>query len=1016
MKNKYLAVFLVFAILLSTASECSALAPSSRLQQKDPFDPSFYHPLNLVNRFRGLKDDLPVFGYQVVADAEKGLEYPPALLELEQALTVCEVGYDNARDKKFGVLATPAGMPAINTMVDTALEHRDLGNEAEIIVIEPPYGCTENLMENWQRRGLLVHRISVDELHEKLPGLINDKTAVIYVESVTNPNLRVPAIEEVLRFNKGRAVVLVDDTFTTPEMMKSMLIDAVIDGARHSPDMAMIGLTKGATGTGNIIAGAVVAKSEWLDSLAENRNCLPEKGEVERALAGLRYLEVRFKAQSRNAAALSETLSRSDLIDFVNYPTRPDHPDSSYIRKGICIGGLMLYYVYKKVVNAADNINLLSKFRTLINAVSLGQVRTLIERPSAGTHVTVEGSVQAKGGISPAGIRGSIGIEAEADLKRETEAILNIISLYPNGIPKRDLRCLNAIFMQPYVTQEEDRRVVRYLVPKWPIPHATLEDMISDLPVYVRWWVKARCRLSKRLRMAISVLRETTEITAYDPVTIAIHHRLLWCILSGNHSSVIASPDESTTVHKADDAHMQGTFTSILKAERKGVPPIGNFSLYSRLGRPAVATLELLIAVLEFGAEKALNYDYIATSFYTEEMLHRVFLQSQAEVVMIDEMMNYLRSGDRELTEELLAAARMKDPVFYKDVTADNILEQDAAVLFPRILEDVRIQDAVLYHRFQNKVRAAIEKKGLEIVVVAPWHSPLHSRARNMHRYDAVKFRIIEPKDEEGLKAELRDTITDKTVLVFFDNLRIRGMDPASIRDIAKAKNPHCLFGITDSFNLGYGGTREDRDFDFITHALYYDNSNYGAVLLTRNRRPLNQVWHNPNWSRKGRATAMSEDTAVASLWYILPYLRVFDDRFDENMAAAEAAFSKIGQVEKVDKRHLKVTFRSGKAWDAFMREARNSILIDTKPSGKLYFYLNEWTSIAPSSGYVSDTYNIVLRVGIEETPDLKREFEVIAARTQAAATDTLDDLPSPLALDLSWLPKGVSIEVVTSP
>lgn len=964
------------------------LSPASKvpftLAQKPPaarFALSSYHPITLINRLGDLRKILPVFGYQHVG------RYPPGLVELEQALTLLAVEYEKTKAGKFGVLATPAGMPAINIMVDSALRKKretlkDGPRKAEpleIIVIEPPYGCTKNLMENWQRRGLRVHSLSVDEVSKELPRLVNDKTAIIYVESVTNPNLRVPNIEEILRINRGRAAVLVDDTFTTPEMLKSMLIEATVGGQKYSVDMAMIGLTKGATGTGNIIAGAVVARKEWLPLLSEYRNCLPEEGEVERALAGLRYLEVRFKAQSRNAARLSRFLQESSPVDFVNYPTRADHPDFFYTHGRIFIGGLMLYYVYKKLTQAIDHINLLSLLRTLINAVSLGQVRTLMERPSAGTHLTVGASAQVKGGISPAGIRGSIGIENPNDLLREMEVMLKILSLYPDGIPQEDLGGFNQIFMHPSEVREEGSHITRYLLPKWPIPHATFARLISDLPAPDQMKITQKYSTSKRFREAVELLIQATEITDYDPVTLAIHHRLLWCLLSGNYDAVIASPDESTTSHKANDSHMQATFVSILEGKKKGRPPMGIYSLYSRLGKAAVATLELLTAMLEVGIEASLNYDFLATSFYSESMSHKVFLETQAEIVMMENMMRRLKKGDPALLEKLLGIAKAKDPVFYKDVTAQSILDHAAISLFPKFLEDVRVQDPVAYNELQNEVRQDIRQKGLEIVIITTEKSPLHQQVQHLQGFDdAVTFRVMTPQNPSLLESELEATLSDKTVLVYLDSLRLRQVDPVHIREIVKKRNSSSLFGITDSFSLGYAAGRDQRDFDFVTHVFYHQNSDYGAVVVTKNKMPLGQVWHNPYWSRKNRATAMSEDTAVTVLWYVLPYLRIFDERFDENRDAANEVLSKVASIKRLDQRHLEMTFASPATREAFMKACQSALILKTDQSDAGYFYLNEWTALLPSK---NDPRSLILRVGIDEPADLRIELEAVVSK-----------------------------------
>lgn len=870
-------------------------------------DLSTYSPSNIINRISDFHKLLPTQDYQ-----KKG-EYPEELIKLEKALTLYTVGWERTRSGDYGTLVAPAGMPAINMMVDSAIEKKGLPlDEVEIIVIEPPYGCTKNLFENWQRRGVIVHCVNVDEVNEKLPGLINEKTAIIYGESITNPNLRALDIEAVLKINRGRAAVLIDDTFATPEMIRSLDYKVEVDGKEYSVDMAMLGLTKGLTGTGNIISGAVCAKKEWLGLLARHRNCLPENAEIIRGIRGLRYFEIRFKAQSKNAKGLINHIGQSNLIEETVYPKN----------------GHMIYFVFKKLPNAVDFINLLSKFRTLINAVSLGQVRNLFERPSGGTHFTVDESSRQKGGISPAGIRGSIGIENLEEVFREIDAMLKIISIYGGEIPQEDLGDINKIFMAEYVTQEGGKRTVKYLLPKWPIPDATFEKLISDLPSGERVRLTERYYKDSRFRNVVDILISATQITGYDPVTIANHHRLLWCLLSGDHNSVIASPIESTTTHKQDDQDMQKTFLSILERKKKGFPPDGCFRLYSRLGRPGVVVFELLMTMLEVGVEGVLNFDYLGTSFYSERMAHKVFLEQQAEIVMMNEMIvKYNKSAEE--------------------------------------LEEMRQKDPIQYHKLQQEVRKGLDK---EIIIVTQPGSPLFKEAMGLIQHDAVKFRIITSPDAID--------VSDKTVMVYFDSLRFRGTDPVRIRDIVRKKNPDCVFGITDSFNLGYENPRPERDFDFITHVIYYEDSDYGAVIIAKNNKPLTQVWNNPYWSRKNRGVAMSEDIATTAMWYVLPYLRVFDQRYDENLDRVTKILNKVVTTRRLDKRNLEIVFKDREERLRFLSIARKSKLITVFDKVQdEYFFINEWTSIMVP---ILDSNSLILRIGIEETEDLEREFRDI--------------------------------------
>ncbi|MDP2939963.1 MAG: hypothetical protein Q8O13_07795, partial [Candidatus Omnitrophota bacterium] len=121
----------------------------------------------------------------------------------------------------------------------------------------------------------------------------------------------------------------------------------------------------------------------------------------------------------------------------------------------------------------------------------------------------------------------------------------------------------------------------------------------------------------------------------------------------------------------------------------------------------------------------------------------------------------------------------------------------------------------------------------------------------------------------------------------------------------------------------------------------------------------------------------MSEDNACEALWYVLPYLRVFDERFEENLKVVTEALKEVALVQRIDKRHLRIEFLKSKQAKRFLKLAKGSILIDVDEGQDDYFYLNEWTSLKK----LGKANAFILRVGIEETSDLEREFNLIAKR-----------------------------------
>jgi hypothetical protein len=173
-------------------------------------------------------------------------------------------------------------------------------------------------------------------------------------------------------------------------------------------------------------------------------------------------------------------------------------------------------------------------------------------------------------------------------------------------------------------------------------------------------------------------------------------------------------------------------------------------------------------------------------------------------------------------------------------------------------------------------------------------------------------------------------------------------VDAERIRQIVRRQNKNCLFGITDSFNLGYGGIRQ-RKFDFVTQALYYDGRDVGGVFLYKFRPGVNY-----QWVRKNADTAMEDVFACDILADFLPYLKVFDKRYAENIQIVEKALAGKATLKRIDLRHREINFRRVEDLRRFLRaieEVADTYDLDT---------INEYTALKVEGK------RLVLRVGIE--------------------------------------------------
>jgi cystathionine beta-lyase/cystathionine gamma-synthase len=318
------------------------------------------------------------------------------------------------------------------------------GSGSEIIAHKTLYGCTYSLLTNWYPR----LKIGVKFVDFVNPGevrrAISDKTRVLYMETPVNPTLRLidlRAIAEVAaaanaeRGDESKLYTVVDSTFGTPFCQRPLSwgIDFVV----HS-------LTKGIGGFGTDVGGVVIGPAWSHDMLMLYRKdfggILSSKSAWPVLVQGLPSLAVRMRQMQKTAMAVAEFLSsRSDDV-CATYPGLPTFPQAALARRqmvdyeGNFAPGGMIYFVMKgdtpaESLNKAERfINHVAENAYCITlAVSLGNIRTLIEHPGSMTHSAIPAEEQVAKGLDPGGIRISIGLEkAEdiiADLRRSLEAV-----------------------------------------------------------------------------------------------------------------------------------------------------------------------------------------------------------------------------------------------------------------------------------------------------------------------------------------------------------------------------------------------------------------------------------------------------------------------------------------------------------------------------------------------------------------------------------------------------------------
>jgi cystathionine beta-lyase/cystathionine gamma-synthase len=326
------------------------------------------------------------------------------------------------------------GMAAISGALGAALRQRQ-----EVVSHQIVYGCTYSLMTNWLPRYGMNVRFADFLKPESLAEKITPATRVLYFETPINPTLElidIAAIRRVAdkvnaeRNEKDRLLVIVDNTFATPFCQKPLRLGA---------DLVVESLTKGLGGFGTDMGGAVIAPKEWYGSLMLYRKdfggVLSPQSAWGVLVYGLPTLATRMINMQKTAQRVAEFLSAHPKVESVSYPGLKSFAQKALARRqmftseGKFAPGSMMYFVLKgsksRQRRAEKLVDYLAKYAYCVTlAVSLGQIKTLIEHPFSMTHSALPDEQKRAFGMHPEGIRLSIGLEDWHDIIRDLELAL----------------------------------------------------------------------------------------------------------------------------------------------------------------------------------------------------------------------------------------------------------------------------------------------------------------------------------------------------------------------------------------------------------------------------------------------------------------------------------------------------------------------------------------------------------------------------------------------------------------
>ena len=329
----------------------------------------------------------------------KGFEYArtqnPTRLALERNLAAIEGG--------IAAYAYASGMAAIDA-ITTLLKAGD-----HVVVTDNTYGGTFRLFDKvLTKYGLLFTYVDTSR-PELVEAAMRAETRMLFVETPTNPVLRltdVSRVAEIAKRHNSRLVV--DNTFASPVLQRPIEFGA---------DLVMHSTTKYLNGHSDSIGGVVVAAkqedADWLKFIQNAAGAILSPFDSWLVLRGTKTLAVRMAQHNINGQALAEFLQSHPKVKKVIYPGLPSHPQHDLAKRQMKGFGGMLSF---EVGSFEEARRVCNRARLMALAESLGGVETLITHPASMTHASVPAETRAKIGLSDSLVRISAGIEDPQDL------------------------------------------------------------------------------------------------------------------------------------------------------------------------------------------------------------------------------------------------------------------------------------------------------------------------------------------------------------------------------------------------------------------------------------------------------------------------------------------------------------------------------------------------------------------------------------------------------------------------
>lgn len=369
------------------------------------YDPLDYHgainpPVFMSSTFSFDSSDT---GSKLFAGEEQGYFYSrvgnPTVAVLEERLAALEEGEAG--------LATSSGMGAITAVILTLLKSGD-----EVVADMTLYGCTFGLLRHQLTRFGISTRFVDLTRPEELRAALTPATRLVIAETPSNPNMRIvdiAAVAEICR--RANALLMIDNTYCTPYLQRPLTLGA---------DIVVHSATKYLGGHGDLLAGAVVGRKEYIDQfrfvgIKEMNGACISAMDAFLVLRGIKTLGLRMDRHSETAMKLALDLEAHAAVERVYYPGLDSHPQKALASKQMSAFGGMIALELKGGLAAGRKF--MDAVQIATRAVSLGDAETLIQHPASMTHATYAPEERIKHGFTDGLIRLSVGLEDYADLR-----------------------------------------------------------------------------------------------------------------------------------------------------------------------------------------------------------------------------------------------------------------------------------------------------------------------------------------------------------------------------------------------------------------------------------------------------------------------------------------------------------------------------------------------------------------------------------------------------------------------